>query len=600
MNNEILNDNKSESISDDLSNNVSNDEIYSINEEELYDEPEYYYDFEKKENKTKVSQEINSSSIDTNNKNLQIELEKQNSDNLTLTKLDSKDENLNINLLTDKRLKENNNLFNNSKTELKENNSEISNSELYSIISDSNRPEFEFQEKNSYTYTESESDIDIYINNDLLSSLENAYPDLSSTNEYKKIYKYLKDNKCFDLTIFEIMNIIHREVSIKLTEYKYANNFLNFPSELLDIFDPIYSNSEHLKIMKLYKTKCIDDKNKFFDTKELTEDFFYRDKIEKRRKIIKFLDGTYNYIPKMCKEYNKCDKEDCIYAHNDYEIDYHPLLYKTKYYDNQEYLDSNKALCPTAKNFNEDFRIIYNYKDKNIINLMNQLNDLFQLRNITNKRIKLSVGKIKEFNLNTFKLFKCNNKKCEKDTHLCYKYHDEREKRRAPFLYRYINEKCEEIEIKNKCKNKDFCNKCHTRNELNYHKLNFRKRVLCIRKIKNGKCIFIDTCYGYHDEKAENTIKNKIIDELDTKLEKLKKEKNVDIFKCQQCKKIRKTIIFYYLKCKHILCKKCYNSIKSEEICPICKKSFDSDKVVKIDFKESSKNIDELITKNNK
>ena len=619
MNDKAINDeiNESLSFSDDIKNISLDQEKYEGQEEDLYDEPENYCNYDQKENKTKISSEKISPKFFQNNNNLnnQIESTEQFSENLSLKKIESKDENLNINSIADNKQNEknNNNNFNSSKEKLEN----VISGESSIINTETNKQSIDFEKNYSFTYTESESylniskkeeDIDIDINKDLLTSFQNAFPYLYFPKDFKIIYKYLKDNKCFELTIFEIMNIIQREASIKLTEHRYLNkeqkneydNYSFFdPCELLDVFDPVYSNSEHLKIIKLFKTRNLKEKNRFFETKELTEDFFYTNNNEKRRKIIKFLNGAYNYIPKKCKNFEKCDKNDCIYAHNNYEINYHPLYYKTKYYDDQEYFESNKALCPTAKNFNEDFRIIYNYKDKKIINFLNKLNDTLKLKHITNKRIKLSIGKIKEFDLNTFKIFKCSNKKCEKDSHLCYKYHEDHEKRRPPYLYRYINEKCEEMEEEKKCKNKDFCNKCHTRNELNYHKLNFRKKVLCIRKIKNGKCIFIDTCYGYHDEKNEITIKNKIIDELDTKLEKLKKEKNVDVFKCHECTKIRKTVIFYCLKCKHILCKKCYNNIESKEICPICKKSFESDKVVKIDFKESSKKIDELISNMN-
>ena len=272
-------------------------------------------------------------------------------------------------------------------------------------------------------------------------------------------------------------------------------------------------------------------------------------------------------------------------------------MYKTKYNDENDYSDSNIALCPTAKNFDEDFRIIYNYKDQNIINLMNDLN--LEYKN-NNKRIKSFYKKIKKFDINTFKIFKCKKEKCEKDQHLCYYYHDNNEKRRPPYLYRYINEKCKDRNYekgKIKCKNGDFCNKCHTSNEYNYHKLFFQKYVLCCRDIKNGKCIYIDTCYGFHDENNENVIKKKIVDKINNDLDNLKKEKNVDDFRCHKCERIPKSITFYYLKCKHILCNKCYNKIKLDNTCPLCEKSFKPGEEIMMYFNVSSKNIDNLISK---
>ena len=89
----------------------------------------------------------------------------------------------------------------------------------------------------------------------ILSKLEKAYPTLSSY-DLKNIYKLLKDKDYFKLTIFEIMNIIQREASIKITENKYndtndpADYAYNFPVEFLDSIDPDYINNEHLRIMK--------------------------------------------------------------------------------------------------------------------------------------------------------------------------------------------------------------------------------------------------------------------------------------------------------------------------------------------------------------
>ena len=202
------------------------------------------------------------------------------------------------------------------------------------------------------------------------------------------------------------MNIVQREICIKLTEYNYNkkenvnnynNYFFNFPMEYMNINDPVYINNEHLQIIKLYKTMSIDEKNKYFDAKELTEDFFYdKEKNEKRRKVIKYMVGRYNYIPVECKNDEKCDLNKCIYAHNKNEINYHPLFYKTYYKDDTDYGENNIALCPTAKNFDTDFRIIYNYKDDNIIDLMNNLN--MECKN-NNKRIKSFYKKIKKFDI---------------------------------------------------------------------------------------------------------------------------------------------------------------------------------------------------------
>lgn len=604
---ENINKNDDETDSDEfltkkhIKNTLSIENDFNISKEDLYEEPKYYEDYDDfyfKRKSKKIKKEINSNNLDLSKKN-------GGGENLNIISITNENNNI---------IKEDNNkncpleecsisvIENNDK---KENEVGI-NSYIYddSMVSElqNNFSNINIQKK------EEKNDLNIDINDDLLNTFEKAYPGLPSINDYKEIYKLIKE-KNFDLSIFEIMNIIQREVSIKITECKSNNNnkFINknndndiididydneynFPVEFIDIIDPIYINNEHLNIMKCYKTIPIKEKDFYFEAKDLTEDFFYdNENNEKRRKIEKFLDGSYNYIPILCKN-KKCGNNNCIYSHNNNEINYHPLLYKTKYEDKQEYCETNIALCPTAKNFDTDFRIIYNYKDENIIQLMNILDSDFN----TKKRIKSYYKKIKKFDINTFKIFKCKKEKCDKDTHLCYYYHDSSEKRRPPYLYRYTNQWCRDLKKgEKKCKKGDFCSKCHISNELKYHQLYFRKYILCRRDTKNGQCIYFDTCYGYHDEKNIETIKKK-----SAEYEKLKKEKkNVDDFKCQNCKKITKSMVFYYLKCKHILCKKCFNKNKSDNICPICEKEFKSGEEIIIDFKEAAKNIDELLSK---
>ena len=552
-----------------------------LKEEILYPPPENYHDLDKDEEQIKYSKK--------NDDDGKI------NENIDISKKDSKDNNLNIDSMinnnpsTTIKDKINDFSFNNYPTQVSYDNSNIDNSNVTNNSGIS-------KSRESIKKDESTKDIKIDIKEDLLSSLIKAFPGLPSINKYKGIFKYLQDKNYFNLTVFEVMNIIQREVGNILTENRYKNKenndyAYNFPIEFLDIVDPVYINNEHLFIMKAYKTMCTEDKNKYYEIKELTQDFLYdKKRNDRRRKVIKYLDGTYNYIPKFCKN-EKCDNKNCIYSHNKNEVNYHPLLYKTEFKDDSDYSESNIALCPTAQNYEEDFRIIYNYKDQNIISLMN----LLEHECNTKKRIKdfYKIKKIRNFNLNTFKIMKCRKKECDKDQHLCYFYHNPSERRRPPYLYRYTNERCEDFKLKDdkKCQNGEFCYKTHTSNEYNYHKLHFGKSVICCRNIKDGKCEFIDTCYAYHDENNINT-KTKIIKEkLEKEIDKLKKEKNIDKIKCQKCDRIAKSYTFYYLKChsKHILCKNCYNKIKSDKICPLCDEEFTGEKKIILKHNDSSK-----------
>ena len=616
---------KNETDSDEFltENNISDNENIGANNEDLNDlnnEPEFYHNYDDEEEE-KITININTTkndnTINNNNNNIIQEKSMNESSGFNLFKDNTNiEDNLNNNItknnnnskLQDDNSTSLNNIFDykgkNYESFQSNENSNLTNSNIdqKSEILNKSKKSYFFKETNSYTYNESEISLsksninkteeDIKINEDLILNFRKAYPELSEYN-ISEIYKSLNNEDCFDLTIFELMNIIQRKVSMILTENKYNDkdenygdkNVYNIPIELLDLTDPDYINNEHLLIMKLYKTMNKDNKNEFFDVKELTEDFLYNDKHDKRKKIVKFLDGSYNYIPEMCPK-KECDENDCIYSHNDYEINYHPLFYKTKYKIDSNYCESNMALCPTANNFDEDFRIIYNYKDQNIINLMKIL--VSECKD-NQKRIKKCYNKINNFDLKTFKVFECKKNKCQKDYHLCYKYHkNQNDKRRAPYLYRYSNERCRNMN--KECENGEFCNKCHSSNEFNYHKLNFNKTMLCLRNIKNGECEFIDTCYGYHDKNSKNYKKRIIKEELENKILKLKKEKNIDDFKCQKCNKIRINFIFYYLKCKHILCDKCLKKIKNDGICPLCKKPFENGKEFMIDFKESFQN----------
>ena len=430
--------------------------------------------------------------------------------------------------------------------------------------------------------------------NDFINLLEKSYPGLSKLS-YAEVYSNVLSECLSELTTFEIMNLIHKEISIQKTLKRNNQNIeiFDFPVETIDIIDPLFINQDHLSILKNYKIYDLKDKNKIYGTENLTDDFFYTTK-EKRRKLIKYADGCYNYIPIKCYD-KKCTDENCRYSHNKYELNYHYLSYKIKYSNNDDYTNSNIALCPFAKNYEKDFRIIYNYKDKNIIDLLKYIEEDKDLSKKETKNIlKKYFGEIKEFNLNSFKLFKCKKTKCKKDSHLCFNYHCEYEKRRHPLLYRYSNKMCpdqkydKDENIIKQCQNEKFCNKCHTRYEYYYHQLNFNKIVDCTRKTENGKCIFIETCYGYHDPnrvKTEEELINERKEKLNKELNQLKEK--IEDYKCQNCKKYPKNFKFFVFKCKHFFCRNCYIKSKDYFKCPKCKQNYNEDNVHEVYFKKN-------------
>jgi hypothetical protein len=229
-------------------------------------------------------------------------------------------------------------------------------------------------------------------------------------------------------------------------------------------------------------------------------------------------------------------------------------------------------------------------------------------------------NKIQSFELETFKTLECpklkNGLTCKLDRHLCYYYHTPSERRRPPTLFRYTNEMCpdqtykENGKIKSRCKNGDFCHLCHSIYEYNYHKLFYGKAMTCLRKKKNGRCIYEETCYGYHPYKEPGYKKTKeeiIQEKKDEILDKYNNDHEllsglISNYKCQNCEKYNKKFQFcVLLKCDHIICHNCFKKIVGKK-CPICDTTFDKQKegddFILMNMKESSESIDSCIKKN--
>ena len=446
--------------------------------------------------------------------------------------------------------------------------------------------------------------------NVIINEMKNSFPGITQL-ECASVFKKIKQGS--SQTIFEIMNQIHREISIQITLNEADNKNKNYllPIDPYEIIDPFYNNPEHIKVMKYYHVYKESDKKKLppFIQSILKPDFIYTNESNRRRKVVKYPEGSFNYIPIRC-ENRACKNEECIYSHTDIEMSFHPLFYKTKYNSN------NKGLLEkTASDLLEDFRIIYNYKNPNIINLIKLLEEQKIAKTTYRDYYK---NKINSFKLETFKTIECPSVKsgitCQKDSHLCYFYHNNAERRRPPTLYRYTNELCPDQtykdngRIRNKCKNEDFCNKCHSRYEYYYHKLFFGKAMTCLRPKKKGRCIFEETCYAYHPYKEpgyKKTKEEKIQEKKDEIMDKLNEEYEllnglINQYKCQSCGKFNKKFIYYLLvKCNHIICCKCFKE-NDKKKCPKCKTKLDLDskeECIEMDIKTSSKNIDEIIKK---
>ena len=209
-------------------------------------------------------------------------------------------------------------------------------------------------------------------NEEIITEMKNAYPEITKL-ECANVIKNIKNSNA--QTIFEIMNLIHREISIQITLNNNESNreIYILPNDPFEIIDPLYNNQEHIKVMKYYKVYSNEDKEKLptYVQKMLSNDFYYTDNSTRRRPLIKYSNGAFNYIPIKCEKSEECNKENCPYSHTDNEMFYHPLYYKTRFYNSEKEGYNSK----NANDYINDFRIIYNYKNQNIINLLKLLDE---------------------------------------------------------------------------------------------------------------------------------------------------------------------------------------------------------------------------------
>ena len=382
---------------------------------------------------------------------------------------------------------------------------------------------------------------------EIIIELQNLFSNDITEEESREIISKIISDPC--LTIFEAMNFIYREVEIIKT--LKINNYIKDKNKDKE------KNEYYLKKEKDY-TKVMDNYKIYKQNNNLEKYYLYIDNTDKRRQIKKDPTGYYNYLPVI-----KLKNNNGIFAKNENEMLYHSLFYKTKickYCDLSNEENSENDLCPYSHNILKDFRIIYNYKDKNVLKFMLLLkkSKLFKFKNYLNY---IPMDLSPEFNIDSFKIHECFlNENCESDYHICPYYHknNPKDKQRRPlFIFRYdceLGEKCFDNNNKeyypNKCDLGIFCPNLHSKNEYNYYPDIFKKNK-CERKIKDGKCEYYKTCYGFHFD-------------------------NKTIIKFFRCKKCQNTSIggdiYYFIECNHFLCADCYIKNEKKLSCPFCGK----------------------------
>ena len=433
------------------------------------------------------------------------------------------------------------------------------------------------------------------INEEKEEEISKKQVELEFFNKHKKIIEYLeilydkklKEKEIFNiikniisrpgLTIFEVMNIIEREVQIIATINSVKNEkrkFINCDDKSKNIYNTI------IKKYKIFNNKKIPNLKSYW---------LYIDESDKRRRIVKDENGYYNYIPSFNTNNINCND---IFAKNENEIFYHYLFYKTLLCKNCDLSIENEEdeLCPYSHNILKDFRIIYNYNDKRIQKFMALLleSNLFQFEDY-HKFIPINI----KHNINTLKVHKCLYEEfkgiCPNKYENCPFYHNKDDPpRRSPALFKYIPFACKFCEINdnnNKCKLGDFCLYAHNKNEYKFHPYNYKNESEC------------DNQKEIKEEQNEEIIVDEIEDEdINIKKEKIrkliKKEKR---FLCRKCNRIDNNgKLCYFIECKHFLCKKCFVKMKEEKkkgknnnkrlSCPFCYTIVKKNKVVFLHF----------------
>lgn len=335
-------------------------------------------------------------------------------------------------------------------------------------------------------------------------------------DEIVKVFKFLDPNTAIEaikitregprITIFELLNELSR-TNIINRNMRDARRNARF-SDKISIMESHSRESvnSHEYMIRNFKTKELDQSDK---TDYISQKDNYQDGRDRRRVLMKNSDGLYNYIPILCQEHKigssiDFNSDNCLFAHNDYEVNFHSLMYKTKICLIK---NCDSGLCPNSHGLGEDFRKIYDYRDNDMINLTIKLEQCDLLKNFLVKFTEIMPTPTK-FSLETFKTLPCRlGGMCDKDKHLCFNFHDEEERRRPPKLFDIMNDVCPNaLPDKNSkffphlCPKGDHCDKVHTRYELLYQSENFRKVKPCLREKKGGRCKYFITCYGIHPE----------------------------------------------------------------------------------------------------
>ena len=433
----------------------------------------------------------------------------------------------------------------------------------------------------------------------------NVFKDLEKNNEEDNISNYEKKN---ELGIGDINDYFK---DLKPNEIAYILYLFSLSDErkvenMINIFDTLNSILSHYEYYKKKNPK-IKYNNSHFDNyllKRYDCSYIFTTYLsEKECRELKIDNKLFfNYIPVKCLKVHKSEdpksKINCEFAHNEFELKFHPFVYKKFKCKNKNCKKDCDCYNYHANNDGDssDMETEVDFDSNEIAELKQIILFIFSGKNDKdNYKEKTSKPKEKsdfiptEFNPATYKMYRCPlGIICKLDVKLCLNYHSKNDKRRNPDLYEpelcpnlYKNNKT----IKNgKCDLGDDCNKAHNFYEYFYHPKKFRKKECPVEK-KDKLCYNRLICPYYHesdsvcgedDEKMmldqeliSNYYKSLMVlyeKSIDSELSKLKEiKKRYVCYKCGQDNALDHKSFFVDINEKKIICEECKNKYKNRK-----------------------------------
>ena len=403
--------------------------------------------------------------------------------------------------------------------------------------------------------------------------------------DIKDCFKELRSNEiAYILYLFSISN-----------ERKNYNVIINF----FDTMNSILSHFEYYKI----KNPNIKYNNSHFDNYLLKRyecsyifTTYFSETDCRELKIDNKL--YFNYFPIICtlKHENQNEKEECSFAHNEIELKFHPFVYKKFKCHIQDCKKDSYCHLYHIDNDGEpiDMETEVDFDSAEISNILNVLkynNKESQINSLKKQKEKKDFIPT-EFNPFTYKRYKCPlGPVCKLDNKLCLNYHNEKDRRRNPDLYKpelcsnlYKNKK----RIKGgKCDFGDDCDKAHNLFEYFYHPGKFRS--LKCKQEDNAKGKFCKErliCPYYHESDSdcgENGEKMKLDPDLISDYYKslmVTYEKSID-YEIKKLNEIKRRYVCYKCGFANALDKDSFLvDIKEKKIiCDSCKKKHKIDTI---------------------